>query len=133
MEWKYDWSSSISWRRKLIQFSLLLLFIRRKKFDKCTLSNIYHKLPWKSMQFFQQLFSDAFWFFLKFIYSDKVTKFCEISTVDLSHVVPVKSTVEILWPSQNIWTLGNDKMFRRWSTAEIDSIQNWKYDRAFKC
>ena len=31
----------------------------------------------------------------KFIYSEKATKFCEISTVD---VVPVKSTVEI---SQN--------------------------------
>ena len=29
---------------------------------------------------------------LKFIYS---AKFCEISTVDLSYVVPVKSTVEI--------------------------------------
>ena len=36
--------------------------------------------------------------FLKFIYSEKATKFCEISTVDLSYVVPVKSTVEI---SQN--------------------------------
>ena len=35
---------------------------------------------------------------LKFIYSEKATKFCEISTVDLSYVVPVKSTVEI---SQN--------------------------------
>ena len=33
---------------------------------------------------------------LKFIYSEKATKFCEISTVDLSYVVPVKSTVEIL-------------------------------------
>ena len=32
---------------------------------------------------------------LKFIYSEKATKFCEISTVDLSYVVPVKSTVEI--------------------------------------
>ena len=33
------------------------------------------------------------------IYSEKATKFCEISTVDLSYVVPVKSTpVEI---SQN--------------------------------
>ena len=29
------------------------------------------------------------------IYSEKATKFCEISTVDLSYVVPVKSTVEI--------------------------------------
>ena len=35
---------------------------------------------------------------LKFIYSEKATKFCEISTVDLSYVVPVKSKVEI---SQN--------------------------------
>ena len=35
---------------------------------------------------------------LKFIYFEKATKFCEISTEDLSYVVPVKSTVEI---SQN--------------------------------
>ena len=35
---------------------------------------------------------------LKFIYSQKATKVCEISTVDLSYVVQVKSTVEI---SQN--------------------------------
>ena len=35
---------------------------------------------------------------LKFIYSDKATKFCEISTLLLSYVVPVKSKVEI---SQN--------------------------------
>ena len=35
-------------------------------------------------------------FILKFMYSEKATKFCEISTVDLSNVVPVKSTVEIL-------------------------------------
>ena len=35
---------------------------------------------------------------LKFIYSEKATKFCEISTLDLSYVVTVKSTVEI---SQN--------------------------------
>ena len=33
---------------------------------------------------------------LKFIYSEKATKFCEISTVDLSYVVPVKCQVEIL-------------------------------------
>ena len=35
---------------------------------------------------------------LKFIYSEKATQFCKISSVDLSYVVPVKSTVEI---SQN--------------------------------
>ena len=34
----------------------------------------------------------------KFIYSEKATNFCEISTVDLSYVVPVKSSMEI---SQN--------------------------------
>ena len=28
---------------------------------------------------------------IKFIYSEKATKFCEISTVDLSYVVPVHS------------------------------------------
>ena len=33
-----------------------------------------------------------------FIYSEKATKFCEISTLLLSYVVPVKSKVEI---SQN--------------------------------
>ena len=33
---------------------------------------------------------------VKFKYSEKATKFCEISIVDLSYVVTVKSTVEIL-------------------------------------
>ena len=33
---------------------------------------------------------------IKFIYSEKATNFCEISTIDLSYVVQVKSTVEIL-------------------------------------
>ena len=35
---------------------------------------------------------------VQFIYSEKATKFYEISTVDSSYVVPVKSTMEI---SQN--------------------------------
>ena len=33
---------------------------------------------------------------LKFIYSEKATKFCEIFTLFLSYVVPVKSKVKIL-------------------------------------
>ena len=37
-------------------------------------------------------------FSLKFIYSEKATKFCEIFTFLLSYVVPVKSKVKI---SQN--------------------------------
>ena len=32
---------------------------------------------------------------IKLIYSEKVTKFCKISTVDLAYVVSVKSMVEI--------------------------------------
>ena len=38
---------------------------------------------------------------VKFIYSEKATKFCEILTLFLSYVVPVKSKVEI---SQNFVT-----------------------------
>ena len=37
-------------------------------------------------------------FIIKFIYFEKPTIFCEISTVDLSYVLTAKSTVEI---SQN--------------------------------
>ena len=33
--------------------------------------------------------------FLKFIYSEKATKFCEIFTLLLSYVVPIKSKVKI--------------------------------------
>ena len=33
---------------------------------------------------------------LKFIYSEKATKICKISTLLFSYVVPVKSKVEIL-------------------------------------
>ena len=42
---------------------------------------------------------------VKFIYSGKATIFFKISTLLFSYVVPVKSRVDILWPSQNIWTL----------------------------
>ena len=38
------------------------------------------------------------WTYKVHMYSEKVTKFCEISTVDLSYVVLVKSTVDV---SQN--------------------------------
>ena len=46
---------------------------------------------------------------LKFIYSEKATKFYKISTVDLSYVVPVKSTVEI---SQNFVTFSEYMNFK---------------------
>ena len=42
---------------------------------------------------------ETFWTYLvKFMYSEKATKFCEIFTLLSSHVVPVKSKVKI---SQN--------------------------------
>ena len=49
---------------------------------------------------------------LKFIYSEKVTNFCEISTVDLSYVVTVKSMVEIIWTlNQNLLKNKEQMMF----------------------
>ena len=47
---------------------------------------------------------------LKFIYSEKATNFCEISSVDLSYVVTVKSTVEI---SQNFVDFSAYMNFRK--------------------
>ena len=52
---------------------------------------LLEKEYWKSFYFSR-------FYILKFIYSEKATKFCEISTLLLSYVVPVKSKVEI---SQN--------------------------------
>ena len=43
---------------------------------------------------------------IKFVYSKKATKFCEISTLLLSTVHTYRCRIRnILWPSQNIWTL----------------------------
>ena len=41
-------------------------------------------------------FLPDFFFLMKFIYSEKATKFCKIFTLLLSYVVPVKSKVKIL-------------------------------------
>ena len=57
---------------------------------------------------------------IKFIYSEKVAKFCEVSTIDLSYLVPVKSTVEIsqtfvayeLWDNLYDFTFLNLKTFK---------------------
>ena len=57
----------------------------------------------KEIQVMTTIFTqnDSFWSFwvkiiVKFIYSEKATNFCQFSTLDLSFVVTVKSTVEIL-------------------------------------
>ena len=51
---------------------------------------------------------------LKFIYSDKATKFCEISTLLLSYVVPVKSKVGI---SQNFVAFSEYMNFKNKQTT----------------
>ena len=56
---------------------------------------------------------------IKFIYFEKATKFCEISTVGLSCVVTVKSTVEI---SQNFVTLSKYMNFKERMQLFVDGI-----------
>ena len=70
----------------------------KRFFGKWDLSvaNYYLGSFFKSRQKTDKFWRFLFFFLLKFIYSEKATKFCEISTVDLSYVVTVKSTVEIL-------------------------------------
>ena len=54
-------------------------------------------------------------FTLKFIYSEKATNHCEISTVDLSYVLTVKSTVEI---SKNFVAFSEYMNFKDKSSSE---------------
>ena len=55
---------------------------------------------------------------LKFIYSEEATKFCEISTLLLSYVVPVKNKVEI---SQNFVAFSEYMNFN----AALKNCKNW--------
>ena len=52
---------------------------------------------------------------LKFIYSEKATKFCEISTLLLSYVVPVKSKVKI---SQNFVAFSEYELYKKHAISE---------------
>ena len=62
---------------------------------------------------------------LKFIYSEKATKFCEISTLDLSYLVTVKPTVEILQKFVALSEYMNfENYFFRW-TYSILYIGTW--------
>ena len=71
---------------------------------------------------------------VKFIYSEKATKFCEISTVDLSYVLPVKSNNTC---SQNFVTFSEYMNFNKiyfsifsWRLYAISKIQ--KISMSFK-
>ena len=67
------------------------------------------------------------WIFLKFIYSEKATKFCEIFTLLLSYVVPVKSKVNI---SQNFVTFSEYMNFNILVKLWIWRM-NWDFMQAF--
>ena len=56
--------------------------------------------------------------FFRFIYSEKATKFCEIFTLLLSYVVPVKSKVKILQ---------NFVAFSEYMNFTFGHFQNWLF------
>ena len=62
-----------------------------------------------------------------FIYSEKATKFCEISAVDLS-----VATQDKLWPSQNILTLSWMTHVHKFIKCSINlsttHVLNWKFN-----
>ena len=66
---------------------------------------------------------------LKFIYSEKVTKFCEIFRLLLSYVVPVKSKVKI---AQNFVTFSEYMNFNKYYFVSIrGQFQN--HGKGFGC
>ena len=72
---------------------------------------------------------------IKFIYSEKATKFCEISNVNSSYVVPVKSTVEI---SKKIVAFSEYMNFNKHPTFEKQSsfpplLLNQQKKTKFRC
>ena len=70
--------------------------VSKQRDSKLSTKNTWyvHLQNWKSKKHFMQNIKQNFQ--IKFIYSEKATKFCEIPTLLLSYVVPVKSKVEIL-------------------------------------
>ena len=56
---------------------------------------------------------------IKFIYSEKATKFCEIFTLILSYVVPVKNKMKI---SQNVVAFSEYMNFTITSVGDFASI-----------
>ena len=117
---------AINWKRKKVA-SVLLWRNADDVYSFC--KNLF----WRSIHlFFVRLF---FNFFpstilitadseIKFIYSEKATRFCEISTLLLSYVVPVKSKVEI---SQNFVAFLECMNF----TKDLKNVRNHYYPQLF--
>ena len=112
---KSDFQSQFSTPRIMGIFSGNFNFWNIFSFNQFQFSNLKVYFSSKIMPYFWQLviysiwnqlrLESKLWHFVKIKYSEKATKICEIFTLLLSYVVPVKSKVKILWPSQNIWTL----------------------------
>ena len=103
------------WQRlMLIFFSCIAIFISStQNWEKSFIltNKIYVMIRWKKNWIIIQIFNiRQSNFIIKFIYSEKATKFCEIFTLLLTVSTVVKSKVKILqnWPSQNIWILTNE-------------------------
>ena len=91
----------------------------------------YFQIMYLHHLLFFELQSSNFWlltYFFKLLYSEKATKFCEISTLLLSYVVSVKVRwrfPKILWPSHNIWTLiffNSSKFKQDWPNLKLDIL-----------
>ena len=65
---------------------------------------------------------------VKVIYSEKATKFCKISTLLLSYVVPVKSKVKI---SQNVVASSEYMSFKSFWLKEAILYQSLKSRKCF--
>ena len=78
-----------TWFNSLIELEIL-------HFLHCPFSSLFGDFKRQQTILFPVKVSDVRCICLKFIYSEKFTKFCKISTLLLSYVVLVKSKVEIL-------------------------------------
>ena len=70
-------------------------------------------------------FVQNFPFLVKFIYSEKAKNFCKTSTVDLTYVVTVKSTVEILQTFMTFSEYMNFKFANLQGEVKLN-ILDWK-------
>ena len=111
MDWKTFWIFNFlfsTWFRQIcftlsnynILFNKIRMHINKKKFSHLFLfQSLCSKINKKAQTFYCSL---------KFIYSEKATKFCEIFLLLWLCVLQWKLRGrfrKILWPSQNIWTL----------------------------
>ena len=102
----------------------------------------YVQSAYASLKFFSQALSSAMLrhillilanngtFYIRFIYFEKATKLWEIPTLDLSYVVPVKFTVEIL---QNVVAFSKYMNFTTFHRNKFSGLQSIFLNNIQKC